>query len=270
MTNGPILSIRDLYKSFGPKKVHQGVSFDLHHGEILALFGGSGSGKSVILRSIIGLEHPDSGQILFENIDVTDYTEEQFIEVRKKVGYVFQNGALFDSMTVEENLAYPLEEHTSLTEPLVRERIEQMLDLIGLKGSEKLLLCAACGIIAQGGENSFAGVQTGGIFTALIRLRDALNSDNVGAMDAAWRDLGGAHEKLLDSRGELGARAAGLEMTRNRLDLEKTELEKLRSSTRDIDLADAATRFQIQQTVLQASLAAAARILETTLLNYLQ
>jgi flagellar hook-associated protein 3 FlgL len=125
------------------------------------------------------------------------------------------------------------------------------------------------GTTIAGTPVSFAGVQTDGIFTALIRLRDALAADNVGAMDTASRLVDSAREKLSDARGEVGSRTSSLEMTQNRLDLEKTELEKLRSSTQDVDMATAATQFQIQQTVLQASLAAAARILQTTLLNYL-
>src|SRR3954469_8292096 len=102
-----VLDVRDLHKAYGEKVVHRGVSFQLHHGEILGLFGGSGTGKSVILRSIIGLEKPDKGEILFDGHDITKLTERELIEVRKKIGYVFQNGALFDSLTVEENLAYP-------------------------------------------------------------------------------------------------------------------------------------------------------------------
>lgn len=116
---------------------------------------------------------------------------------------------------------------------------------------------------------TFAGVQSDGIFTALIRLRDALQSNDVGAMDAASKMMNSANEKILDARGEAGARTASLEMTRNRLELDNTELQKLRSNTQDIDLAEAATKFQIQQSVLQASLAAAARIMQTTLLDFL-
>src|SRR5690348_9143013 len=95
-----ILSIQDVHKSFGSKKVHQGVNLDLMDGEILALFGGSGTGKSVILRSLIGLEKPNSGKILFEGQDITKLNEDQLVDIRKKIGYVFQNGALFDSMSV--------------------------------------------------------------------------------------------------------------------------------------------------------------------------
>src|SRR3954447_13015952 len=101
-----VLDVRDLHKSFGEKVVHRGVSFQLRHGEILGLFGGSGSGKSVILRSIIGLEKPEKGKILFDGRDLTKLDEEELIPVRTQISYVFQNGALFDSLTVEENLSY--------------------------------------------------------------------------------------------------------------------------------------------------------------------
>lgn len=145
MSKHSVLSIKDVYKSFGPKKVHQGLSFDLQAGEILALFGGSGTGKSVILRGIIGLEKPDAGQIVFKEQDITKLNEDQLVEVRKKIGYVFQNGALFDSMTVEQNLAYPLEEHTNLSEVEIKKRIHEMLDLIGLQGSESLMPASLSG-----------------------------------------------------------------------------------------------------------------------------
>ncbi|MBI3544273.1 MAG: ATP-binding cassette domain-containing protein [Deltaproteobacteria bacterium] len=140
-----IVSVQDLYKSFGPKKVHQGVSFDVHDGEILALFGGSGTGKSVVLRSMIGLEKPDSGKIMFEGRDIARLGEDDLIDIRRKIGYVFQNGALFDSMSVEDNLAYPLIEHTKLTKEQIHARIGEMLDLIGMKGSEKLLPASLSG-----------------------------------------------------------------------------------------------------------------------------
>ncbi len=134
-----VLQVRDVHKAYGPKKVHQGVSFDLYEGEILGLFGGSGTGKSVMLRSIIGLEKPDRGQILFEGKDITRLNETSLIPIRIKIAYVFQNGALFDSLTVEENLAYPLVEHTKLSPAEIHERVEQMLELIDMKGSNHLL-----------------------------------------------------------------------------------------------------------------------------------
>ena len=138
MSSEPILQIRHVHKSFGPKEVLKDATFNLMKGEILGFFGGSGTGKSVILRTIIGLEHPDSGEIIFEGRDITKMKERDLIEVRKKIAYVFQNGALFDSMTVEDNLAYPLVEHTKLSKDEIRARIKEMLSLIGLEGSEKL------------------------------------------------------------------------------------------------------------------------------------
>ena len=133
------LNIQNLHKSFGDKKVHQGVSFQLFKGEILGLLGGSGTGKSVVLRSIIGLEKPDLGEIVFDHRDITKMDEQGLVEIRTRIGYVFQNGALFDSLTVEENLAYPLREHTKLADQEVHKRVEAMLELIDMKGSNDLL-----------------------------------------------------------------------------------------------------------------------------------
>lgn len=137
--SGIALSVRGLEKSFGAKRVHRGVSFDLREGEILGLFGGSGSGKSVILRSIIGLERPDAGEIRFEGRDLTKLDERALMPVRTQISYVFQNGALFDSLTVEENLAYPLQEHSRLSKTEIRAKVDAMLELIDMKGSNQLL-----------------------------------------------------------------------------------------------------------------------------------
>ena len=133
------LSLRNVHKAFGEKVVHRGVSFDLREGEILGLFGGSGTGKSVILRSIIGLEHPDSGEIVFEGRNLIPLTERELFSVRTRISYVFQNGALFDSLTVEENLAYPLREHALMTDSEIHERVDEMLEMIDMKGANQLL-----------------------------------------------------------------------------------------------------------------------------------
>ena len=135
----PALRIKDIHKSFGTKQVHKGVSFDLKKGEILGLFGGSGTGKSVVLRSIIGLEHPDKGEIIFENKNLVELSEKELFEVRTKIGYVFQNGALFDSLTVEENLAYPLKAHSKLSDEEIHTKVNHMLELVDMKGSNNLL-----------------------------------------------------------------------------------------------------------------------------------
>lgn len=132
------IEVRNFRKSFGPKVVHRGVNFDVYHGECMGLIGGSGAGKSVILRSLIGLERPDSGSVVVNGKRVDQCQERELIEVRKKVAYVFQNGALFDSMSVFDNLAYPLREHTRMTEPQIAQKIRDQLNEFGLGGSEYL------------------------------------------------------------------------------------------------------------------------------------
>ncbi len=133
------LEIRNMHKSFGSKVVHKGVNLKLFENEIHGLFGGSGSGKSVILRCLIGLEHPDQGEILFEGRDLTKLSERELFDVRCRISYVFQNGALFDSLTVEENLAYPLHAHSFLTDNEIKEKVDEMLELVDMKNSNNLL-----------------------------------------------------------------------------------------------------------------------------------
>jgi phospholipid/cholesterol/gamma-HCH transport system ATP-binding protein len=139
MTKNPILKVEGLVKYFGDKLVHNGVSFELFENEMLGLFGGSGSGKSVVLRSLIGLEQPDAGRILFEGQDLTQLSERALFPVRQKISYVFQNGALFDSLTVEENLAYPLQAHTKLSATQIKQKVDSMLKLVDLPDTNDLL-----------------------------------------------------------------------------------------------------------------------------------
>lgn len=133
-----MVEFKNFRKSFGSKQVHKDVSFEVRRGECLALLGGSGSGKSVLLRSLIGLERPDEGEAYVEGAPLSGLDERRLIEIRKKVAYVFQNGALFDSMSVYENLAYPLREHTSLREMEIRRRISEQLTEFGLQGNEEI------------------------------------------------------------------------------------------------------------------------------------
>lgn len=161
------LKIRGIKKAFGDKLVHDGVEFDLYENEVLGLFGTSGSGKSVILRSIIGLEKPDSGSILFEGKDITQMSEHDLNEIRKKIAYVFQHGALFDSLTVQENLAYPLREHTKLSEEEILKKVNEMLDLIDMRGSNDLLPAEL-----SGGMQKRAGVARAIIMGPQITLFD--------------------------------------------------------------------------------------------------
>lgn len=133
-----ILEVKHFRKSFDGKTIHKDVSFSLKKGECLALLGGSGVGKSVILRSLIGLEKPDSGQIFINGQDITPLNERQLVEVRKKVAYVFQGGALFDSMSVFDNLAYPLREHTKLNAKEISDRVMTQLEELGMAHAKTL------------------------------------------------------------------------------------------------------------------------------------
>jgi len=134
----PLLKVVGFTKSFGAKVVHKGLDFDLYPREVVSLIGGSGSGKSVLLRAMIGLEAPDSGHIYFKGKDVSDLTEAQWREVRLNIAYAFQGGALFDSMTVEENILYPLDAHTKLSRKEKQVKIDEILELLGLKGANEL------------------------------------------------------------------------------------------------------------------------------------
>jgi phospholipid/cholesterol/gamma-HCH transport system ATP-binding protein len=128
-----VIEVKHFAKSFGGKPVHQDVSFTVEKGECVGLVGGSGIGKSVVLRSLIGLERADGGEIWIDGVEISKFSERQLVEVRKKVAYVFQNGALFDSMSVYDNLAYPLREHTDLSEKQIEKRIHEQLEEFGLR-----------------------------------------------------------------------------------------------------------------------------------------
>lgn len=134
-----VVRLEDVHKSYGRKRVLQGASVEVFRGEVLVILGGSGTGKSVTLRHMLGLEAPDGGRVFVEGQDVTDYKEEELYEVRRKFGMLFQSGALFDSMTVAENIGFPLSEHTSI-EPEERLRIvREKLELVDLPGTENLM-----------------------------------------------------------------------------------------------------------------------------------
>lgn len=127
-----LIQVKSFKKSFSEKLVHKNVSFELRKGECLGLIGGSGSGKSVLLRSLIGLESPDSGEIYFDGQLLNPLTESEWVDIRKRVAYVFQGGALFDSMTVFDNLAYPLRAHTDLNDTQISDKIFSLLSEFGL------------------------------------------------------------------------------------------------------------------------------------------
>jgi phospholipid/cholesterol/gamma-HCH transport system ATP-binding protein len=129
----------DLHKSFGDKRVLCGVDLAVRRGDTVVVLGGSGSGKSVLLRHTIGLHRPDAGEVWVEEREIHDADEDDLIEVRKKVGMLFQAGALFDSMTVLDNIAFGLREHTGWSEQRIRERVGEVLDHVELEGVEQLM-----------------------------------------------------------------------------------------------------------------------------------
>jgi phospholipid/cholesterol/gamma-HCH transport system ATP-binding protein len=137
--NDIFIKFEDLSKSFGDNTVLSELSLDIKRSETVVVLGGSGSGKSVLLRHAIGLHHPDSGDVWVDGERITTLREHQLIETRKKVGMLFQGGALFDSMTVEENVAFGLVEHTDWDEDRIRERVVEVLDLVELPGVEELM-----------------------------------------------------------------------------------------------------------------------------------
>jgi len=130
-----LLAVRDLSKSYGEKRVLEGIGFELRRGECLAVMGRSGTGKSVLLRQIIGLEKPDSGSVVFDGTDLTRLREEELFPARRRMGMLFQSGALFDSMTVFDNVAFPLRKHTDLGDEELAAKVEEKLKMVKLEGA---------------------------------------------------------------------------------------------------------------------------------------
>lgn len=128
-----------LYKSFGEKDVLHGINIEVRQGESMVVIGGSGSGKTVLIKCIIGLMRPDQGEIHVDGLEITSLDEKRMNEVRKKFGMLFQGGALFDSMTVWENVGFGLRQQTRLSEEEIRRVASEKLALVGLKNVEDLM-----------------------------------------------------------------------------------------------------------------------------------
>jgi len=136
---GPYIEFKDVSKSFGTKCVLDHVSFSVMPGETVCILGRSGVGKSVALHHIMGFLKPDSGRVIVAFEDITDYGEADLERIRKKVTMVFQNGALFDSLTVAENVAFPLREHKDLSEDQIFQVVDGLLEMVGVKEMKDLL-----------------------------------------------------------------------------------------------------------------------------------
>jgi len=134
----PAVAFRGLRKSFRDKPVLKGVDLQVRPGETFTILGGSGSGKSVCLKHMIGLLHADAGEVWVEGKNVTRLSERDWVPVRRDFGMVFQGSALFDSLTVYENVAYPLREHLDWGEDRVRERVRTCLEAVGLAGIDPM------------------------------------------------------------------------------------------------------------------------------------
>jgi len=138
--DGPMISLRDLRVSYGGgREILHGISFDVQRGETLVILGGSGSGKSTLLRTLVGLEKPSSGEVRIRGRNFAAFSEADRDEIRKRLGMSFQGGALFGSMTVGENVALPLREHTKLEDSTVEIMVRLKLDQVGLSGFEDFL-----------------------------------------------------------------------------------------------------------------------------------
>ena len=132
------VAFQHVQKSFGQKRVYSDLTLTVRRGEVLTLLGGSGTGKSVALKLLIGLLTADAGRIEVDGVDVAGFTEEQFFPIRRRISMLFQGSALFDSLTVGENVAYPLRLAGTFGAAEIRDRVAQRLDMVGLPGIEQM------------------------------------------------------------------------------------------------------------------------------------
>ncbi|MCG3172740.1 MAG: putative ribonucleotide transport ATP-binding protein mkl [Myxococcota bacterium] len=134
----PLVRFVEVRKAFGPKVVYENLTLSIYPGETLTILGGSGTGKSVALKLLIGLLRADSGAIYVDGQDIVNHNENQFLPIRKRISMLFQSGALFDSITVGENVAYPLREHAKMSDAEIRDVVAEKLEWVGLPGIEKM------------------------------------------------------------------------------------------------------------------------------------
>ena len=134
-----MIKLVDLCKSFGENKVLKNLSLNLEDGKTIVVLGRSGCGKSVLLKVILRLLSIDSGNLIIDNIDTTDFSDQEMMSIRKKMGMLFQGSALFDSLTVYENVAYTLHEHTDMREDEIREVVREKLSFVEMQGTESLM-----------------------------------------------------------------------------------------------------------------------------------
>ena len=186
--------MRDVSKLLGRKQVLDGISLDVKRGEIFCIMGGSGAGKSVTLKNMIGLMKPDRGKILIDGLDVTAVARRDVDQVRRKMGYVFQYSALLNSLTVFENVALPLREHDRLPEDEIRRRVEEVLLLVRLERDDFEKLPAEL----SGGMRKRAGLAR-----AIVRKPDIILYDEpTSGLDPVTTAK--VNEMILDMKRKLG------------------------------------------------------------------
>ena len=132
-----MIEVRDLKKSFGSQKVLDGITFNIEPGESVVIIGRSGCGKSVLLKHLIGLIRPDSGEVIIDDEHITALDERELLKVRRKFGMLFQSAALFDSLNVAENISFVLRRERQLTQKEIDERVEEVLEMVELPGTQK-------------------------------------------------------------------------------------------------------------------------------------
>ncbi len=134
-----MIKVEGLYKKLGGQPVLEDITFDVSAGEIISVLGLSGAGKTVLLKHLIGLIRPDKGRVVIDGVDIGSLSEDQLLKVRCNMGYLFQEGALYDFMDVYDNVAFPLREHTKLKSVEVTARVREVLKLVDLEGVESQL-----------------------------------------------------------------------------------------------------------------------------------
>jgi phospholipid/cholesterol/gamma-HCH transport system ATP-binding protein len=130
---------KGIEKAFDEKVIYRGLNLAIEKGETITIIGGSGSGKSVLLKMMIGLIMPDRGEIVVDNTNIVDLPKEELVKLRSRIGMLFQGGALFDSISVGENVAYGLHMHTDLAEKKIDKKVGRCLEMVGLSGIEEMM-----------------------------------------------------------------------------------------------------------------------------------
>jgi len=131
-----MVKLENVYKSFGEKPVLEGINLTVNRGETFLLIGRSGAGKTVLLKNILGLLRPNSGRVFIDNVDITQLDDMELEKIRLQFGLVFQSGALFDFLTIAENVGFFLSQHTKMKKPEIRQKVTETLALVGLEGIE--------------------------------------------------------------------------------------------------------------------------------------